>query len=70
VFKIIENFVSYESYEEAAPISTLETAFNIILLEYSELLLTQYAQTTQRSHGIPVVIDKAYNLSDEQINQI
>lgn len=39
VFKIIENFVNFEHFEEAAPLSTMETAFHIILLEYSEMIL-------------------------------
>ena len=38
-FKVVENFINYEIYEEAAPISTIETAFQIILLEYSDHLL-------------------------------
>lgn len=39
VFKVLEHFVDFEHYEDAAPLSTVETAFHIILLEYSELLL-------------------------------
>jgi len=39
IFKAVENFISYESFEESAPITTLDTAFQVILLEYSELLL-------------------------------
>jgi|DEB0MinimDraft_12_1074336.scaffolds.fasta_scaffold15062_1 hypothetical protein len=38
IFKTVENFVNFEVYEEAAPLSTIETAFHIILLEFSELL--------------------------------
>lgn len=38
-FKTIEHFVNFENYSEAAPLSTLETAFHIILLEYSEQIL-------------------------------
>ena len=34
-FKVIEPFIDFQNYEEAAPISTFETAFHIILLEYS-----------------------------------
>ena len=37
----MENFTNYEIYEEAAPMSTIETAFQIILLEYSDHLLKQ-----------------------------
>jgi hypothetical protein len=33
--------MNYEIYEEAAPVSTLETAFQIILLEYSEYLMNK-----------------------------
>ena len=39
IFKAVENFINYENFEEAAPISTLETAFSIILLEYSEIYI-------------------------------
>jgi hypothetical protein len=30
--------VDFDNYEQAAPVSTLETAFQIILLEYSEII--------------------------------
>ena len=36
-FKVVENFVDFKIFEEAAPISTMETAFQLILLDYSEL---------------------------------
>jgi hypothetical protein len=38
-FKIVENFINFQVYEDAAPISTLETSIQIILLEYSEMVL-------------------------------
>ena len=41
VLKTVENFINYEHYEEAAPISTLETGFHIILLEYSDNLIKE-----------------------------
>jgi len=40
IIKIIECFVNFEVYEEAAPLSTIETALKIILLEYSEMLIS------------------------------
>ena len=39
-FKAVENLVNYQSYQEAAPVSTLETALQIILLEFSEIVLS------------------------------
>ena len=38
-FKVVENFIDYTVYEDAAPVSTLETSIQIILLEYSEMVL-------------------------------
>ena len=43
VYKVVENFVNFEQYEEAAPLSTIETAFHIIILEYSEQLVKKEA---------------------------
>jgi hypothetical protein len=39
VLKTIECFINFEVYEEAAPVSTIETALHIILLEYTELFM-------------------------------
>ena len=49
-FKAVENFVNFELYEEAAPISTVETAFQIIMLEFSEaIILTNQSQRGKKS---------------------
>jgi len=38
--KVVLEYVNFESYEEAAPISTLETGIQAVLLEFSELIIT------------------------------
>lgn len=37
IFKVIINFIDFEVYEDAAPISTMETAFQLIILMYSDI---------------------------------
>ena len=36
-FKLVEPFVNFTVFEEAAPISTMETAFALIMLDYNEV---------------------------------
>jgi hypothetical protein len=35
----LEKFVNFELQETAAPMSTLETAFKVIALEFTEIIL-------------------------------
>ena len=49
VFKVAENFVEYEDFEDAAAISTLHSAFEIIIFEYSKLLIQSQRSTMQRN---------------------
>ena len=38
-FWLLEKFVNFELQETAAPMSTLETAFKVIALEFTEIIL-------------------------------
>jgi len=37
IFKVVISFVDFQVYEDAAPLSTMETAFQIIILMYSDI---------------------------------
>ena len=65
----MENFVDFQVYEDAAPLSTLETSFQIILLEYTDILLQREAS----SLNIPIESGKTAShkdLTDTQINTL
>ena len=38
-YKVAERFVEYEDFEDAAAISTMYSAFEIIVFEYSRVLI-------------------------------
>ena len=46
----MENFVNFEVFEQAAPLSTVETAIQIVLYEYGECM--QKAKTKTRFSNI------------------
>ena len=50
IFKVIINFIDFEVYEDAAPISTMETAFQLIILMYSDIC-RQSNKKSLKSHN-------------------
>jgi hypothetical protein len=67
LFKMLENFVDFQVYEDAAPLSTLECSFQIILLEYTEILMKNQLQSDGQD---PMLAGQHKDALDEQINTI
>lgn len=52
-FKIAENFIDFEVYEDAAAMSTIDTAFQIIVLEYSKLIYQSRHSSRHDDQKVP-----------------
>ena len=48
-FKVAENFVEYEDFEDAAAVSTMHSAFEIIIFEYSKLIIQSQHSSMYRN---------------------
>lgn len=57
-FWLLEKFVNFELQETAAPMSTLETAFKVIALEFTEIILE--AVSSKKSSVIRSLVDATH----------